>query len=66
MNTWKTKDGKEILISEMTRDHLEAAFKMVVKDREEVIDKYNALVKEYNKLVKKSKDVDHTPAGLGW
>lgn len=66
MNTWRTKNGEEILISEMSRNHLEAAFKMVVKDREQIIDKYNALVKEYNKLVKKTNNVDNTPTGLGW
>lgn len=64
---WKMKNGVSISVDDMDINHLQNAFKFLIKRHSQVlqhtnniIQKYNDVVDDYNALVKKSKHVQET------
>lgn len=49
---WTTAGGKKIPISEMDENHAKNCLRMVIKENERLVRKYNLRVSAYNKLVR--------------
>ena len=52
---WTMKNGQKINVDEMSESHLRNAFKMLIKNHQNLINKTNEIIEDYNKLIKSKK-----------
>jgi bisphosphoglycerate-independent phosphoglycerate mutase (AlkP superfamily) len=50
---WKTKDGKLVSVDDMDTNHLKNAFKHLIKHHSNVVHQANDIIEKYNALVRK-------------
>ena len=52
---WKQKDGKLVSVDDIDTNHLKNAFKHLIKHHSNVVHQANDIVEKYNALVRKRK-----------
>lgn len=52
---WKMRNGKLVSVDEMDTNHIKNAFKYLIKKHEQLVKDANEVVEQYNALVRKRK-----------
>ncbi|HEY8362196.1 MAG TPA: hypothetical protein VIK77_04860 [Tissierellaceae bacterium] len=63
---WKTRNGRLVSVDDMDTNHIKNAFKHLIKHHQRVVQQANELVDKYNALVRKKKaeleeEIDYDP-----
>lgn len=53
---WKMRNGKLVSVDDMDTNHIKNAFKHLIRHHQNVVQQTNEVVDKYNALIKKRKD----------